>query len=236
VLEVEALVVRYGRVTALRGLSLRVAEGEAVAVVGPNGAGKTTLLGAIVGRVRSAGGSIRLGGRELSRLPPERIVRLGIGLVPEGRHIFETLTVEENLRLGAMAAPAGADPARIRQWLERFPVLATYRLTPAGRLSGGEQQQLAIARAMAAAPRLLLLDEPSLGLAPRVVDDVFSLLDELRASGTTILLVEQNATRAAAWADRTYVVRAGTVALEGTRDELRGARARMTSAYIGVER
>ena len=230
-LEVDGLVVRYGRVEAIRGISLSVRDGEAVAVVGPNGAGKTTLLSAIMGRIRATAGSISFQGKALTRLPPEKIVRLGIGLVPEGRHIFTTLTVEENLKLGAMAAGHGAD--NISQWMTRFPVLATYRHVPAGKLSGGEQQQLAIARAMAARPRILLLDEPSLGLAPLVVDDVFRLLEEFRAASTSILLVEQNATRAVAFADRTYVVKSGEVVLEGARDEMRNSRAHMTSAYLG---
>ena len=231
-LEVADLVVRYGRIEALRGLSLRVGDGEAVAVVGPNGAGKTTLLSTIMGRVRAASGTIAFEGTSLARLASERIVRLGIGLVPEGRHIFNTLTVEENLKLGAMAGPdRGGDS--VARWIERFPVLREYRDVPAGKLSGGEQQQLAIARAMAANPRLLLLDEPSLGLAPLVVDEVFELLSELRSGSTSILLVEQNATRAVGFADRAYVVKSGVVALEGTRDELQGSRALMTSAYLG---
>lgn len=235
VLEVTDLVVRYGRIDALRGVTLHLSEGEAVAVVGPNGAGKSTLLSTIIGRARIASGDIVLRGASISRLPPERIARLGVGLVPEGRHIFETLTVEENLKLGAMAGGWADRHQRVARWMERFPILEQYRNVPAGRLSGGEQQQLAIARAMAADPRLLLLDEPSLGLAPRILDEVFRLLRELHDGGTSILLVEQNASRAIDFANRAYVVRSGRVIVEGSRDELSGARAQMTSAYLGVE-
>jgi branched-chain amino acid transport system ATP-binding protein len=236
VLEVEGLSVRYGRVTALEGVSLTVDAGEMVAVVGPNGAGKSSLLSAIVGRTKAAAGSVRFAGQELIGMPMERIVRLGLGLVPEGRHIFETLSVAENLKLGAMARASGdaAATGDDERWVtERFPVLERYMNSPAGRLSGGEQQQLAIARAMLARPKLLLLDEPSLGLAPLLVDEVFRILRQLHEEGTQILLVEQNATRAVAMADRGYVMKSGRVAMQGTREALQRSSASMTSAYLG---
>jgi branched-chain amino acid transport system ATP-binding protein len=234
-LEVTDLVVRYGRVAALQGVTLRADAGEVVAVVGPNGAGKSTLLNTIAGRFRSASGEIAFDDASIARLAPERIVRRGVALVPEGRHIFATLTVEENLRLGAMAAAGRSGADDVADWLGRFPILGQYRDVPAGRLSGGEQQQLAIARAMVSKPRMLLLDEPSLGLAPLVVDEVFRVLQELHDRGTPILLVEQNANRAVEFADRTYVLKSGRVVLEGPREEMRDARARMTSAYLGAE-
>jgi branched-chain amino acid transport system ATP-binding protein len=221
VLRVEDLRVNYGRVPALKGVSLEVREGEIVGLVGPNGAGKSTLLSAVFGLLQPASGRIELEGRSLVGLAPERIVRLGLGLVPEGRHIFNTLTVAENLEVGAtgraVRAGLSEDLARI---FERFPVLERYAKAPAGRLSGGEQQQLAIARALLSRPRLMLLDEPSLGLAPVVIDLVFDVLGELREEGVTILLVEQNAARAIELADRSYVLRTGEVALSGDRETL----------------
>ena len=233
-LEIDELHVSYGRVPALKGISLTVEKGEIVALVGPNGAGKSTTLWTIFGLVRPDSGSISLEGKLLLGIPPERIVRLGLALVPEGRHIFNTLTVGENLEMGATArkdrAMVRADVAAL---LERFPVLERYYKSPAGRLSGGEQQQLAIARALLSRPRLLLLDEPSLGLAPVVIDLVFDVLAELREEGVTILLVEQNAARAVELADRTYVLRTGQISLAGTRDELQDT-ADLETAYLGL--
>lgn len=232
-LEVKGLTVRYGRVVALHELSLRIEDGEFVSIVGPNGAGKSSLLGAVAGRVLASSGSVHLAGERITGARPEQLVGRGLGFVPEGRHIFATLTVAENLKLGAMAGRSRVDDLRSARVLERFPVLERYRDAPAGRLSGGEQQQLAIARALLARPKLLMLDEPSLGLAPRLVDEVFQILVELHEAGTQILLVEQNAVRAVAIADRSYVLKAGRVVLQGTRDELRGATSSMTSAYLG---
>jgi branched-chain amino acid transport system ATP-binding protein len=233
-LEIEDLRVNYGRTPALKGVNVSVSEGEVVGVVGPNGAGKTTLLSAIFGLVTPASGSIRLDGRSLVGQPPERIVRHGLSLVPEGRHIFNSLTVAENLAIGATTR---TDRAQVRvdmsNLTERFPVLAQYRDAPAGRLSGGEQQQLAIARALLSRPRLLLLDEPSLGLAPLMIDLVFTVLSELREDGVTILLVEQNAARTVELADRSYVLRTGGVALAGSRTDLQAAEA-LESAYLGL--
>jgi branched-chain amino acid transport system ATP-binding protein len=234
VLEIDELHVSYGRVPALKGISLVVEKGEIVALVGPNGAGKSTTLSTIFGLVRPDSGSISLEGKPLLGIPPERIVRLGLALVPEGRHIFNTLTVGENLEMGATARKDRAIVrADIAALLERFPVLERYYKSPAGRLSGGEQQQLAIARALLSRPRLLLLDEPSLGLAPVVIDLVFDVLAELREEGVTMLLVEQNAARAIELADRTYVLRTGQISLAGTRDELQDT-ADLETAYLGL--
>jgi branched-chain amino acid transport system ATP-binding protein len=234
VLEITDLQVTYGRVPALKGVSVTVAAGELVGVVGPNGAGKSTMLSAVCGLIRPAAGSITLEGRSIVGQPPERVVRLGLALVPEGRHIFNSLTVAENLSMGATTR---RDRAAVRidteALYDRFPILGEYRNSPAGRLSGGEQQQLAIARALLSRPRLLLLDEPSLGLAPLVIDLVFDVLAELRASGVTILLVEQNAARTIEIADRCYVLRTGEVALAGTRDELQ-ATANLEATYLGL--
>jgi len=233
-LRVDDLVVRYGRVPAVQGVSFSVAEGEAVAIVGPNGAGKTTTLSAIVGVVPAAEGVVRLGGVEVTGWAPERLVRHGLSLVPEGRHIFATLTVIENLRLGAtVRSDRAAVQTEIDALLERFPALGRLRRQSAGKLSGGEQQQLAIARALLSRPRMLVLDEPSLGLAPLVIDQVFELLGELRGRGVTILLVEQNAARAVLFADRSYVLRSGRVVLDGTSAELLG-HADFVSSYLGV--
>lgn len=232
-LAIEDVHVAYGRVDALRGVTLTVSEGEAVGLIGPNGAGKTTTLAAVTGTVTPRAGEIRFEGKSVLRCHPEDIVRRGIALVPEGRRILGTLTVAENLQLGATPRrdrkAVQADTARV---LERFPVLERYYRTPAGRLSGGEQQQLAIARALLARPRLILLDEPSLGLAPLLIDRVFEILEDLRCDGATILLVEQNAVRAAAFADRTSVLRAGEIAFTGTRDELVD-RVDFASFYLG---
>ncbi len=234
-LRVDDLLVRYGRVPAVQGVSFSVAEGESVAVVGPNGAGKTTTLSAIVGLVPPAEGRVHFDGKDVTGAPPERLVRAGLALVPEGRHIFATLTVLENLRLGAtVRRDKAAAQAEIEALLERFPALGRLRRQSAGKLSGGEQQQLAIARALLSKPRMLLLDEPSLGLAPLVIDQVFELLAELREDGVTILLVEQNAARAVQFADRSYVLRTGRVVLEGTAAELLGTED-FVSSYLGVE-
>jgi branched-chain amino acid transport system ATP-binding protein len=233
-LEVEGLVVRYGRLTAVREVSFVVGEGEAVAIVGPNGAGKSSTLTALVGIVPVAAGSVRLEGTSIVGQPPERLVRRGMSLVPEGRRIFATLSVAENLQLGATTRRDGAAVAsEIRDVYERFPALGTLRKQHAGKLSGGQQQQLAIARAVLAKPRLLMLDEPSLGLAPLVIDQVFEMLEDLKREGVTVLLVEQNAARAVAFAERSYVLRSGRVVLEGTSDELLHTED-FVSTYLGV--
>ena len=234
-LRVENLHVRYGSIVALHGVSMAVEEGEAVSVVGPNGAGKSTLLHAITGVVPVEAGAIDYDGASVVGRPIERIVARGISLVPEHRGIFSSLTVEENLLMGARALPGRTARLReIERVLDLFPAIAERLRRPAGRLSGGEQQMLAIARALLTQPRLLLLDEPSLGLAPQVIDVVYDTLAQLRAEGITLLLVEQNAHRALAATDRTYVLRTGRIELSGTAAELRGA-PQFEEAYFGFE-
>ncbi|MDQ3067596.1 MAG: ABC transporter ATP-binding protein [Actinomycetota bacterium] len=208
-LELEGVEVRHGAVTAVRDLSLTVAAGEIVGLIGPNGAGKSTTLHAIMGAVPTRRGTIRFAGADLVGLPPERVARAGVALVPEGRRIYGGFTVDENLRLGLAARSADGAPEALAAVYELFPILFEYRGRPAGALSGGQQQQLAIGRALVAEPRLLLLDEPSLGLAPAVVDAVFGALASIRDRGVTVLLVEQRARRAVAFADRTYVLANG---------------------------
>jgi branched-chain amino acid transport system ATP-binding protein len=233
-LKVDELHISYGSIAAVRGVSLEVAEGEAIGIIGPNGAGKSSTLKAIVGLLRPKAGTIDFEGTTLLGASPDAIVRRGVALVPEGRQIFGTLTVAENLRLGKAARSNGTDlEADLNRVLELFPVLRQYYRSSAGKLSGGEQQQLAIARALILNPRLLLLDEPSLGLAPRVVELVFEVLERLRTQGTTILLVEQIAARTIAFADRTYILRTGRIMLSGTREELK-QRDDLADLYMGV--
>jgi branched-chain amino acid transport system ATP-binding protein len=219
-LAVDGLTVRYGAVVALREVSLRVDEGELVALVGPNGAGKTTLLNAVAGLLRPAGGRITVAGRDVTGAEPATLVRLGLALVPEHRRIFRDLTVRENLQLAGVTVRPADRRRHLDEARARFDVLGGRWNTAAGYLSGGEAQQLAIARALMSDPRLVLLDEPTLGLSPAMVDTVFDLLVELRARGRTILVVEQNALRALEIADRGYVLRTGRVAAEGSGAEL----------------
>jgi len=224
-LEVSGLQVRYGAIRAVRDVSLRLAEGELVTLLGANGAGKSSTLMCIAGALRAAAGSIRLAGEDVTSASPEAMVRKGVATVPETRDVFPDLTVAENLRLGAYVRRkdidgVAADRARM---FEMFPVLAERTNQPAGTLSGGEQQMLVIARAMMSRPRLLLLDEPSLGLAPTIVDRIFKMIVALKESGLTILLVEQNAAKALAIADRAYVMRLGEIAAEGSASEIAAA-------------
>ncbi len=205
-LELEGLDVRYGRVPAVRGLTLAVEAGEIVGLIGPNGAGKSTTLHAITGLAPSSAGDVRLAGRSLRGRRPETIARSGVALVPEGRRIFGDFSVEENLRLGQAARRGNGAAEALEGVYELFPVLAEMRHRQAGTLSGGQQQQLAIGRALVAGPDVLLLDEPSLGLAPAIVDLVFDALAAIRQRGVTVLLVEQRAQRTVAFADRTYVL------------------------------
>jgi branched-chain amino acid transport system ATP-binding protein len=233
-LEVEELCVRYGAIRAVERVSLRVGGGELVALLGANGAGKSSTLLAIAGALRPAAGRIRVDGVDVTGSPPERMVRRGVAMVPETRGVFADLTVAENIRLGGFVhrrdgAGTAADRARMHGL---FPVLAERAGQPAGTLSGGEQQMLVIARAMMARPRLLLLDEPSLGLAPTVVDRIFALIDELRRRGVTILLVEQNAAKALAVADRAYVMRLGEIAASGPAAEIAAA-TDLRALYLG---
>jgi branched-chain amino acid transport system ATP-binding protein len=234
-LEVDGLTARYGPIVAVRDASLRVDEGEIVALLGANGAGKTTTLGAIVGLVPSRTGRVELAGEDVSRLAPEALVRRGLGLVPEGRRLFGRLTVNENLAIGATTrARRRHEVARDRtRLLDLFPVLSERLDQPAGLLSGGEQQQLAIARALMARPRLLLLDEPTLGLAPKLVRTLFELIARLRdEEGVTVLLVEQNVHQALETCDRAYLIRSGRIEREGTPAELRRT-TDIEQAYLG---
>jgi branched-chain amino acid transport system ATP-binding protein len=231
-LEVEALEVRYGAVPAVRNISLSVAEGEIVGLIGPNGAGKSTTLHAITGLTPAYAGDVRLDGRPILGLSPEAIAREGIALVPEGRRIFADFTVEENLRLG-LAARRDGDGGALAEAFELFPVLREFRGRSAGALSGGQQQQLAIGRALVAGPRVLLLDEPSLGLAPTIVDEVFDALVRIRERGVTILLVEQRAQRTVALADRTEVLANGELRMTlGPQDA--DDTAKMIAAYLSA--
>jgi len=214
----------YGRVGVLRDVDLSVDVGEMASLIGANGAGKSTLLKTIVGVVRATAGTVLYDGEDISHARPEDLVRAGLALVPEGRLLFGSMTVRENLELGAYAVGGRARAQAISSGLERvtelFPVLGERTSQTAETLSGGEQQMLAIARALMSGPRLLLLDEPSLGLAPRVIAEIFAALDALKAQGVTILLVEQDARLALKHADRGYVMRTGHVVLEGTSEEL----------------
>jgi branched-chain amino acid transport system ATP-binding protein len=232
-LQVQDLSVYYGGIQALKGISLEVRQGELLAIIGANGAGKTTTLRTISGILRPRSGSIRFDGKELTKLSPYDIVGLGIAHSPEGRQVFSGLTVAENLRLGAVQR---RDPAEIDADLERvytlFPRLKERSTQKAGTLSGGEQQMLAIGRALMARPRLLLLDEPSLGLAPLMVDRIFEVIARLKEEGSTILLVEQNAHMALEVADRAYVMETGRIKLSGPAAEL-AANADVERAYLG---
>jgi branched-chain amino acid transport system ATP-binding protein len=233
-LQVENLHVNYGGVTAVRELSLTVGEGEVVSILGPNGAGKSTTLAAIAGGVTPGQGQITFAGTPLHGRSPEDIARMGVSLVPEGRHVFATLTVEENLAIGTYMRPdRAAAAAEVAAALERFPKLRERRHFPAGRLSGGEQQMLVIARAMLTRPRLMLVDEPSLGLAPLIIDQVYDLLLDLRRTqGLSLLVVEQSTSRILKHADRIYVVRSGIVQLEDAAVNLRQGDA-IKRAYFG---
>ena len=229
-LDVVRLDSRYGRIPALAGVDLRVAVGELVALVGANGAGKTTLLRTISGVQPASGGAIRFDGQDLARLSARQRVQLGIVQVPEGRQVFGPLSVEDNLLLGAFARGSRDG---LEQVMAMFPALAQKRRELAGTLSGGQQQMLAIGRALMADPKLLLLDEPSMGLAPRLVAEIFAKIAELKAQGTTILLVDQNARAALAIADRGYVMETGRVVLCGPAAELL-RNPQVQQAYMGL--
>lgn len=225
---------RYGRIEALHGVSLDVRQGELVVVIGANGAGKTTLLRTISAVQPASGGSIEFRGRSITGVPAHDLVGLGIAQVPEGRQIFGPLSVEDNLRLGAWSrrAEGRANPSMLDRVYASFPVLHEMRGRPAGGLSGGQQQMLAIGRALMSSPSLLLLDEPSMGLAPLLVVQIFETLSSLKREGMTILLVEQNANAALALADRAYVMETGVVVLEGEAHRI-AADARVRDAYLG---
>jgi branched-chain amino acid transport system ATP-binding protein len=233
VLEVSDLHVHYGGIEALRGISLEVPAGQVVALIGANGAGKTTTLRAVSKMLRPSAGTVRFQGEDVTRLPSHALVARGMAHAPEGRGIFLNLTVGENVALGAYLR---RDRAGIQQDAERayalFPILAERRSQVAGTLSGGEQQMLAVARALMSRPRLMLLDEPSLGLAPQVVERIFGVLREVNAGGVSLLLVEQNAHKALRLAHRAYVLETGTVAMRGTGEELL-ASPEVRKAYLG---
>ena len=219
-LEITDLQANYSGIQALRGVSLSVKQGEMVALIGPNGAGKSTLLNCVSGQVRAAGGSIRLEGEEMTGHMPWTISRRGLLQVPEGRQVFAEMTVLENLQLGSTALRSRASPYPLKRVLELFPILAERREQRAGSLSGGQQQMLAIGRALMGGPRLLLLDEPSLGLAPLIVKQVFATLLALNREGLTILLIEQNAMQALAVTDSAYVIEQGRVVHAGASGDL----------------
>ncbi len=237
-LAIRDLDVAYGAVTALRGVSLSIAPGEVVALLGANGAGKSTLLRTISGVVRAKRGDILFNGATIGKLPPAQIVRAGIAHSPEGRRVFPGLTVAENLRLGAAARGASAAEwmADRETYYDLFPVLRDRMNQTAGTLSGGEQQMLAVSRALMSRPRVLLLDEPSLGVAPLIVRALFKTLAALKADGMTMLLVEQDVRMALSLADRAYVLRTGSVVLSGTAAELKADQEGVAAAYLGTHK
>lgn len=232
-LEVENLRSRYGRIEVLHGISLKVEAGEIVTLVGSNGAGKTTLLRAISGVQPVSGGSVRFNGQAIQRVPAHLRVKLGMAQVPEGRQVFAPLSVEDNLRLGAWTRRDADIETDIAGVYDTFPLLREKREVPAGSLSGGQQQMLAIGRALMGRPKLMLLDEPSMGLAPLVVDQIFGIIRSLKGRGITVLLVEQNAYAALAIADRGYVMETGRIALSGTGQKLLDDPS-VRSAYLGL--
>jgi branched-chain amino acid transport system ATP-binding protein len=233
-LTIEGLTVSYGAVEAVRGIDLTVRRGEIVTLLGANGAGKSSTLNALVGLAPRKARRMEFAGADLSGLAPETIVRHGMTLVPEGRRVFASLTVEENLMLGGTKHASRGNPAQVTaDMLERFPILAERLHQKAGSLSGGEQQMLAIGRALMSSPDLLLLDEPSLGLAPQVVDRIFDLIGNLRDRGLTILLVEQNVAQSLDIADRGYVLANGRIELQGSAADLRSS-PEIQDAYLGA--
>lgn len=231
-LAVSGLTTRYGAISALRDADLHVGSGEVVGLIGPNGAGKTTLLKTIAGLLDPSAGTVTFDGEDVTGRSPEKLLRSGLALVPEHRRIFTDLTVEENLKIGGATVSAGERGRLLSEMADQFPVLGKKWGTSAGYLSGGEAQQLAIARALMSRPRLLMMDEPSLGLAPVLVDVVFELIAELSRQGRTLLVVEQNATRMLEVADRAYVLRSGEVVAEGEGAELAG-RDDLFDAFVG---
>lgn len=233
ILRVDDLHVNYGHVEAVRGVSFEASAKSLIALVGANGAGKTTVLAATSGLLRPRSGTIWFKGENVTRWPAHRMVKAGLAQVPEGREILASLTVAENLTLGGWHR-TGSLQQKVASIYDRFPVLAERRKLSAGSLSGGEQQMLAIARALIAEPDVLLLDEPSMGLAPKIVDEVFSVIDAIRESGTTIVLVEQNARRALSTADFGYVLETGEVRHSGVATDLL-ADERVIEAYLGLE-
>jgi len=233
VLKVEGLTTRYGSITGLRDASIGVQAGEIVGVIGPNGAGKTTLLNTVIGLLRPSTGRITFEGNDVTGLSPEGMLRRGVALVPEQRRLFTELTVDENLMVAGVTRKPGERQARLAEVKELFPVLHDRATMPAGYLSGGEAQQLAIARGLMSSPRLLLMDEPTLGLAPSLVSMVFDLVVHLRDQGTTLVVVEQNARRLLEIADRVYLLRTGKVVADADAADLKG-REDLFDVYLGA--
>ena len=231
-LQVENVNVYYGSIHAIKNISLQVNEGEIVTLIGANGAGKSTTLNTIAGLLKPKTGSVTFDGHVISGMSANKIVPLGMALCPEGRRIFQHMTVRENLEMGGYSRPKSETETSIEEVFERFPRLKERRKQIAGTLSGGEQQMLAMARALMSHPKLMMLDEPSMGLAPIIVDQVFGIIKELHKSGTTILLVEQNARKALQIADRAYVLETGAITLSGTGAELASSDA-VKKAYLG---
>ena len=231
-LQVENLNVYYGSIHAIKGISFHVNEGEIVTLIGANGAGKSTTLNTIAGLLKPKSGTVTFDGKMISGFPANRIVPLGMALCPEGRRIFQQMTVRENLEMGAYSRHSGEIEDSIEEMFQRFPRLKERRRQIAGTLSGGEQQMLAMSRALMSKPKVLMLDEPSMGLAPILVDQIFQIIQELHASGTTILLVEQNARKALQIANRAYVLETGAITLSGTGAELANS-PDVKKAYLG---
>ena len=231
-LQVENLNVFYGSIHAIKGVSFHVNEGEIVTLIGANGAGKSTILNTIAGLLKPKTGTVTFEGKVISGMPANRIVPLGMALCPEGRRIFQHMTVRENLEMGGYSRPKGEIEDSVEQVFQRFPRLKERRKQIAGTLSGGEQQMLAMSRALMSKPKLMMLDEPSMGLAPILVDQIFDIIKELHASGTTILLVEQNARKALQVANRAYVLETGSITLSGTGAELASSED-VKKAYLG---
>lgn len=233
-LEARDLRVAYGDAVAVWDVTLQVDEGSIVTVIGPNGAGKSTLINAIAGLLRIAGGTLEMAGTDMSRLPPHKFCEHGIALIPEGRRLFTTMSVEENLEIGCYRSAARAQrSASLSAVYERFPVLRERRLHPAGHLSGGQQQMVAIGRALMARPRLMLFDEPSLGLAPSVVDEMFRIIGDIRSEGVAVLLVEQNVQKSLEIADAACVLEHGRIVASGSPEALLG-QAHIQHAYLGI--
>ncbi|MBP6683903.1 MAG: ABC transporter ATP-binding protein [Leucobacter sp.] len=232
ILRVTDLKVTYGKVEAVRGISFDVPQGALVTLVGANGAGKSSIINAIAGIVKPAGGKILFDGDDITRTGAHKLVKRGLVQVPEGRQVLSTLTIAENLQLGARLLRGGA-AAAIDGIYDRFPVLGERRQLPAGSLSGGEQQMLAIGRAMLAEPRVIFMDEPSMGLAPKIVDEIFKVIEEIRVGGTTVVLVEQNARRALQAADEGHILQNGSIVRSGRSAELL-ADDSIIQAYLGT--
>ena len=232
-LKVENLSVHYGMIQAVRDVSFEVNEGEVVSLIGANGAGKTTILRTLSGLVRSSAGNIQFLGKEIQKLPAQKIVAGGLSQVPEGRHVFPGLTVMENLEMGAfLKKNREENQANLKKVFSRFPRLEERKNQDAATLSGGEQQMLAMGRALMSTPKLLLLDEPSMGLAPIFIQEIFDIIQDIQKQGTTVLLIEQNANKALAISDRGYVLETGKIVLSGTEKEL-AASDEVRKAYLG---